>query len=354
VTHEPNREAMDSATVSVIITCYNLGQYLEEAVASVLAQSYQNYEILIVDDGSTDAYTRRLLSDYRRPLTRVLRSEHRGLPAAKNLGIAHTTGQYVCALDADDRLDVTLLEKSVAALDADSSLAFVSHWFRTFGEETWDWTPTRCDFPALLEMNTVNGAALVRRSALEAVGGFDETMRKGCEDWDLWITLVERGLKGQILPEVLFYYRRREGSMSRVMMEGNTHPRIYRYLAEKHQDSFRQHLASLLLRRERDISAVQHHIQDLELQRYRWLEPEIGKYGDDVAQLERKRLTHHQSVKAEIQSQLEAELEVERSRVNRALAEVLELRHSASWRITAPLRMVYEQLLRVKRQRGSE
>ena len=203
---------MDPVKVSVIIPCYNLGRYLDEAVESVLAQTFEDFEILVVDDGSTENETRRL-------------------PAAKNLGLAHTTGPYVCMLDADDRLDPCLLEKSVAALDGDSSIAFVSHWLRTFGDEVWEWTPTRCDAPALLDVNTVNGAALVRRSALDAVGGFDESMRDGCEDWDVWISLVERGFKGAILPEVLFHYRRRPESMSRVTMRGEGHPRLYRRLA---------------------------------------------------------------------------------------------------------------------------
>src|SRR5437660_4655595 len=225
---------MEPAKVSVIVPCYNLGEYLDEAVDSVLAQTFQDFEIVVVDDGSTDQATRRLLAAYEKPRTRVIRSENRGLPAAKNLGLAETTGPYVCMLDADDRLDPQLLAKSVAALDRDPSLAFVSHWLRTFGDESWEWTPSRCDFPALLDVNTVNGAALVRRSALLAVGGFDESMRDGCEDWDAWISLVERGFKGAILPEVLFHYRRRPESMSRVMMRGEGHPRLYRRLTEKH------------------------------------------------------------------------------------------------------------------------
>src|SRR2546430_12047221 len=209
---------MDPVKVSVIIPCYNLGRYLDEAVESVLAQTFEDFEILVVDDGSTEDETRRLLASYDKPRTRIVHSENRGLPAAKNLGLAHTTGPYVCMLDADDRLDPCLLEKSVAALDGDSSIAFVSHWLRTFGDEVWEWTPASCDAPALLDVNTVNGAALVRRSALEAVGGFDESMRDGCENWGLWNGLIERGFKGAILPEVLFHYRRRAHSMSRPMM----------------------------------------------------------------------------------------------------------------------------------------
>src|SRR5207248_10063202 len=108
--HQEGR-LMDGVRVSVIIPCFNLGGYLDEAVESVLAQTFQDFEILIVDDGSTDEETRRVLAYYRKPRTRVVRSENRGLPAAKNLGLAHTTAPLVCMLDADDQLDPALLEK---------------------------------------------------------------------------------------------------------------------------------------------------------------------------------------------------------------------------------------------------
>ena len=279
---------MESAKVSVIVPCYNLGEYLDEAVDSVLAQTFQDFEIVVVDDGSTDSGTRRLLASYARPRTRIVRSENRGLPAAKNLGLLHTQGPYVCMLDADDRLEPTLLEKSVAALEADPSIAFVSHWLRTFGDEAWEWTPASCDAPAVLDVNTVNGAALVRRSALEAVGGFDESMRDGCEDWDIWLSLVEHGFRGAILAEVLFHYRRRAESMSRVMMRGDGHARLYRRLVEKHVRVYRDHIAALIGRREDDIAGLRRHIHDLELERYQWLDPELAKWRSDVEVLERK------------------------------------------------------------------
>src|SRR6185503_4030031 len=88
--------------------------------------------------------------------------------------------------------------------------------------------------------------------ALEAVGGFDETFLDGCEDWDLWMTMVERGYRGTIIPEFLFRYRRRTGSMSQVMMQGDTHPALYRRLVAKHADSYRAHFEPLLVRRERE------------------------------------------------------------------------------------------------------
>ena len=179
----------------------------------------------------------------------------------------------------------------------------------------------------------MNGAALVRRSALEAVGGFDESMRDGCEDWDLWIGLVERGLKGRILPEVLFHYRRRAESMSRVMMKAVGHPRLYRYLVEKHATSYATHIGALVTRREEDMSNLRLHTHDLELEHYRWLDPEQTKWRDDVAMLEQK------VARAESERQTHAELD-------RLHAEVLELRASISWRVTAPLRALYELIRR--------
>ena len=185
--------------VSVIIPCYNLGQYLDEAVASVLAQTYQDFEILVIDDGSTDETTAAVLAGYTQPKTRVIRLAHGGLAAARNAGIAQAAGRYLCALDADDRLEPSFLAKTVPLLDTDPSIAFVSCWLRTFGDEEWEWTPERCDLPTLLWENTVLTAALVRRDAVLSVGGYDTAMPvQGDEDWDLWLTLAEHGYRGTI------------------------------------------------------------------------------------------------------------------------------------------------------------
>ena len=90
--------------ISVIVPCYNLGAYLDEAVKSVLAQTYQDFEILIVDDGSTDPVTISLLDHYAQPKTTVFRTSNQKLAAARNFLIARARGTYLCALDADDKL----------------------------------------------------------------------------------------------------------------------------------------------------------------------------------------------------------------------------------------------------------
>ena len=97
--------------VSVIIPCYNQGQYIEEAVKSVLAQTYQNFEIIIVNDGSTDEFTNKLLSDYDKQKTKVLHTDNQGLASARNNGIKVAKGKYILPLDADERnLDINIAE----------------------------------------------------------------------------------------------------------------------------------------------------------------------------------------------------------------------------------------------------
>jgi glycosyltransferase involved in cell wall biosynthesis len=319
---------MNDPRVTVVIPCFNLGRYLDEAVDSVLEQSFPDIGIVIVDDGSTDPETVALLDGYRRERTRVVRTANGGLPAAKNCGIAASSSEFVCALDADDRLAPTMIERSLAALDEDPDLAFVSHWLRTFGDEETDWTPERCDFPALLDVNTVNGAAVVRRAAFDAVGGYDEAFSDGCEDWDFWVTLVECGYRGHILPEVLFHYRRRPDSMSRSMQQGDAHPRLFRRLVEKHRAAYTEHITALVARRERDAATTRLHTRELDHEYATWFANELPARRDDIRRLDRLR---HGPITPERVAGLEAELE-------RTRGEVAALRSSMSWRITRPLR----------------
>lgn len=242
-----------SPMVSVIIPCYNLGEYVEEAIDSVLSQTRQDFEIIVVNDGSTDPQTNAVLSDLLQPRTRVLATENRGVSAARNHAIARARGRYVSALDADDKLHPQFLEKTIGMLESDPSLAFVSTWAECFGIENWIWRQERCDFPKLLAECVVLTASPVRREALEAAGGYDgELFFEGNEDWDLWISLVEEGLRGAIIPEVLFYYRQRESSRRRICMQNEVKTRLQRNLLNKHRLSYERYLPEVSRLLERD------------------------------------------------------------------------------------------------------
>jgi glycosyltransferase involved in cell wall biosynthesis len=324
--------------VSVLVPCYNDGAFLAEAVDSALAQTLADIEIVVVDDGSNDPATRKILESFHRPKTRVIHVPHGGLAAARNRGLAETTGRYVCALDADDRLDPRFLEKTVAVLDRDPSAAFVSAWLRAFGDETFEWKPERCDLATLLTENTVLTAALVRREALEAVGGYDGAMpAQGDEDWDLWLTLVERGGRGVIVPEVLFHYRRRAGSMSRDCWHGPGHMPLARYRLGKHREAYRDHLFEVLLRQEAETAALLRRNDELERQIASDLEPAVARRRAELESLRAKLAPPRTSRERDLEAALQA-----------AATEVAALRDSASWRVTAPLRDVYGWWLRLR------
>jgi GT2 family glycosyltransferase len=322
-----------SPRVSVIVTCWNLGRYLDEAVNSVLAQTFRDFEIVIVDDGSTDPETRTRLDGYSRPCTRVLRRPHAGVAAARNAGIAATTAPYLCTLDADDTFEPTFLEKTVAALDSDPAIAFVGTWLRAFGSENWEWTPERCDLVSLLVEDTVLTASLVRRSAAEAVGGYDTAMpAQGDDDWDFWLTLVECGYAGRILREPLYNYRR-PGSVSHSCWHGPDHLPLARYRFEKHRTSYRAHLADVLLGQDEETGALLRRCDELERYLGSELEPAVAARRAEAAVL-RARFGPEPPNGPTGPREREAALAA-------ATAEAAALRASMSWRITGPLRRVY-------------
>jgi glycosyltransferase involved in cell wall biosynthesis len=320
---------------SFVITCHNLGPYLDEAVDSVLAQTIEDYEIVVVNDGSTDEGTCSLLRTYSRPRTRVVHSERRGLPGARNLGVANSRAPYLCMVDADDILEPRYLERSLAAVQPSPDIAFASHWFRAFGEETWDWTPTDCTLATLLRENTVNGAALLRRDVFESLGGFDESFTDGCEDWEFWIRATAAGYHGTIIPEFLFRYRRRATSMSREMHRAPGMRTLHAQLMRRHESSFKAHVLPLLAARDSQIA-------DLSARLWRQAAAGAEWRASRHWQADNRRL----AAEVDVTRDLEAEVRRLHAAFNHEAEAAAALRQSWSWRLTAPLRAAFGLLRR--------
>ncbi len=337
---------MTTRQTSFVVTCHNLGTYLDETLDSLFAQTVQDFEIVVVNDGSTDGATCRLLADLDRPRTRVVHGERRGLPGARNVGVRHAAGRYLCMVDADDLFEPTYLERSLQVLESHADVAFASHWLRAFGDETWDWTPTECGLPALLLANTLNGAALMRRNVFERAGGFDETMVDGCEDWEFWIRVVGAGFRGVIIPEFLFRYRRRADSMSRAMHAVPGMPALHRQLVDRHPDLFARHLVALLGHRDDEIASLstslwrleQDWAADLEGRRQWRRDNESGRQRPADGAGHAGLLRRPPSTQAEVRA-LHAALTLEHERNEALLA-------SWSWRLTGPLRALLEWIRR--------
>lgn len=214
--------------VSVIIPAYNAQRFLRMTLASAQAQTYRNLEIIVIDDGSTDATAAIAETaagvDKR---VRVLRQENAGVAAARNRGIAEARGDYVAPLDADDVWHPQNVALQIAALNAAGPETAVSYaWylsidehgkFRSLGPRNRIRGKKEALF-ALMDGNFIGNASstVIRRGAVETVGGYDPTLRErnaeGCEDWGLYIALAERW-KFAVVPQYLIAYRSHAQSM---------------------------------------------------------------------------------------------------------------------------------------------
>lgn len=200
--------------VSVVIPCYNQGKYLDEAVGSILAQSYDDYEIIVVDDGSTEQATQDLLRGYERPKTRVFRIKNQGVSAARNFGIEQAHGACVLCLDADDMIGPTYFEQAVPVLDAQPRVGIVYCEARYFGAFEGRVPLPPFETVEMLSHNIIFNAAMFRKEDWTACGGYNMNMVYGWEDWDLWLSILEFGRTVHRIPEILFFYRIKESDVT--------------------------------------------------------------------------------------------------------------------------------------------
>ena len=198
--------------VSVVIPCYNHGQFLPETLDSLEAQTFTDYEVLVVNDGSTDATTVALLNSLDPDKARVLHTENRGVAAARNLGISEARGEYILPLDADDLIAPEYMQRAVGVLDAGPEVGIVYGERVLFGEKEGSYPLPEYDCRAILVDNCIYPAAFFRKCDWEAVGGYNEKMVHGWEDWDFWIALTSLGKQVVKITEPLFYYRVRSTS----------------------------------------------------------------------------------------------------------------------------------------------
>lgn len=201
--------------VSVIIPCYNQGQYVTEAIDSVRQQTYKYWEIIVVNDGSTDEYTNELLRKLEIPGVKVIHTSNQGLPATRNNGIAQAKGDYLLPLDADDKIAPTYLEKAMDIFQRNEQVKLVYCRGRYFGART-DLVPYNTDQFSLRDLllyNFIFCSAFFRKADFESTGGYSVNMRGGWEDWDFWIRLLKDGGDVYQIPEELFFYRVKASSM---------------------------------------------------------------------------------------------------------------------------------------------
>ena len=229
--------------VSVIMPVFNAGAYVTEALASVAAQTYRDYEVVIVDDGSTEERTLAALDRARgAPRTTVIRTENRGPAAARNLAIERTRGAYILPLDADDYLAPAYLARTVPVLDASPDVGVVYTWVGLVGSHHGVWRTGGFTLQELLSRCTIHVTSLYRRRIWSEVGGYDPRFVESSEDWDLWLGAAALGWTGRCVPEVLAYYRRHARSREVRARTPEGSAQRMRLLVSKHRALYEAHL----------------------------------------------------------------------------------------------------------------
>lgn len=238
-----------SFKVSVVIPCFNHGEFLPEAVASVTQIGRDDVQLIVVDDGSTDERTSRELHKVMAQGIKVIRQDNRGLAAARNAGIRASQGEYIFPLDADDRLRAGWIGHGTTILDSDPQVGVIYGDAECFGTRVGRWHVGPFDMARLLHWNYIHASALYRRFVWEQNGGYDGTMPvQGLEDWDFWLGALERGWQFAYLREVFFDYRQAEGSM--ITHTKGFESQVESFIATKHGSLYRR--AWQQLERERE------------------------------------------------------------------------------------------------------
>lgn len=213
--------------LSIVIPYYNLGKTLPETIDSIKESEYKNYEIIIVNDGSTDEESINILKKYENDKSiRILNIENKGLANARNVGAEAAKGEFVAFIDADDKIDKSFYRKAIDILHQYNNVSYVYSWVQYFEGSQAVWPTFNVHIPYLLCANMLAAYSVIRKNDFLNFGKNRIMMEYGMEDYDGWVSLAEHGCLGVSIPEKLNLYRVRKDSMSR---QFNKKMRIYLY-----------------------------------------------------------------------------------------------------------------------------
>jgi glycosyltransferase involved in cell wall biosynthesis len=247
----------NNSLISVVIPCYNDAQYIEQAVQSVLNQTYSNIEVIIVDDGSNVA-TKAVLKKLEPKITKLFTQENQGQSKARNVGILQAKGDYILVLDSDDYFEPSFCEKALPVLE-DINIKLVASYMVRFNDSgiVDEYRNFGGDISTLILNNQATGSVLFRKKDFIRSGGYDEMMRSGFEDWEFYIRMLQNGGNLFVIKEPLFYYRLRENSTT--SRANKIKYELLKYIYLKHQvlyiayfDNFVSHLLSKIEREEKE------------------------------------------------------------------------------------------------------
>ncbi len=229
-------------TVSVVVPCFNGGRFLDRLMASLDTQTFRDFEIVIVDDGSNDDLTARKLAELE-GRAQIVRQPNRGASAARNTGARKARADILFMLDCDDTIEPGFLAATVSALQAapaDVGMA-VAH-LRLVGAESGV-VPGYFNRFDLLFKNTLSSGLVLRKQSWSAVGGYDESMREGYEDWEFSLRLAEAGFRAVEVAQPLYIYHvvgdDQVSSISANVHNRRLYAKLWRQIRDRHPQSYR-------------------------------------------------------------------------------------------------------------------
>ncbi|MCP5425559.1 MAG: glycosyltransferase [Gammaproteobacteria bacterium] len=231
--------------VSIISPCYNYGAYLDSFIDCLQKQTFSDYEVILIDDGSTDISTIdkiREIEERHLDYLRIVRQNNQGVIAARNNAINAAKGKYIFPLDPDDVIDPTFLEKCLLYLESSPSHYFVYSWTYSTGESHFIWETYDTNPLDVLNENRA-GFIIAPREALFQVNGYNPAMREGYEDWELVVNLVRSGYVGKAIPEPLYHYNVKQGS--RNFFAKARHEQLKELIRKLHADYLYAHESNL-------------------------------------------------------------------------------------------------------------
>jgi glycosyltransferase involved in cell wall biosynthesis len=247
---QSNTSAPYQVDVSLIIPCFNHGQFLIEAIASLERVAPKNCDLIVVNDGSKEPRTLEILKILRSAGYFVFDQVNQGLSAARNGGIDLARGRYILPLDADNRVRAGFIEDGITVLDSSSEVGIVYGYRQFFGMRTGLDQVPEFDLEEMLTFNYIDACAMFRKQVWADCGGYDQSISP-LEDWELWINAAEKGWRFHRLPQVTFEYRVRPESLLSKVDDAQFLDQVLERIMTKHYELYQPRLVKQLAQMKR-------------------------------------------------------------------------------------------------------
>jgi glycosyltransferase involved in cell wall biosynthesis len=267
---------MSSPLVSFIIPYFNAGTTIQETIDSIFNQSYPNFDVWLINDGSTDQFSIDKLKEFEgNDKIHLLHQENAGPSVAKNIGVQNAKGVLICFVDSDNILLNNYIKEAVITFDENPSIDVVYSDFEYFGDRLGIHKSNKIDSSTIFIGNSVDNCVVIRKTTFLSVKGFDSNLSKlGLEDWELWMNLLKNKKKFFYIEKIHFRYRVISTSRTNITANMNL-IEIKKYIANKHSDFLAEIYVETYYKNKMTIESIDFRIGKFLLSPYRFIKKKL-------------------------------------------------------------------------------